>query len=241
MSTQILRSARLQGPQGGVVSRQLGRLQLKGVASIRMRSRGPRRSLQNPTRGRRHRQPVLPQTSSPPSPGSRVNLEATTPAGLAWKQTADKGQMPRLGRDRIRSGGMSRPCRWRCRQAWPRRIWGSGGSQATRKSWTASSYRSPTRPGRASSAREPGPRPLPRRTTSPRPQVSRLCLGVGRPGNSLSRLRASMHRVRGKEASRSPSTTLGPRTIARSWTSPVKSHGSVANPPRSLAPTSNRP
>ena len=76
------------------MSRQLGRLQLKGVASVRMRSRGPRRSLQNPTRGRRHRQAVLPQTSSPPSPGLRVNLEATTLAGLAWKQMAGKGQMP---------------------------------------------------------------------------------------------------------------------------------------------------
>ena len=90
MSTRILRSVRLQGPQGGVVSRQRGRLQLKGVASVRMRSRGPRRSLQDPTRGRRHRQPVLPQTRSPPSPGSRVNLEADDSGWTGME--ADGGQ-----------------------------------------------------------------------------------------------------------------------------------------------------
>ena len=87
---------------------------------------------------------------------------------------------------------------------------GSVGSQAAKRTWKASSSRSPTRPGRVSSAREPRRRPEATPIRSPRPPTSRLGRCVGPRRSRASRLLTSNHGPRAKEASRRPNTTREP-------------------------------
>ena len=97
-----------------------------------------------------------PQSLTPPrrAAGPALPWEPTRMAGRP-----DEEQLVALGPTRMVPGGRSRPCRWRCRRAWLHRISGSVESQAAKRTWKASSSRSPTRPGRVSSAREPRRRP----------------------------------------------------------------------------------
>jgi hypothetical protein len=155
----------------------------------------------------------------------------------------DEDQLVALGPTRMLSGGMSKPCRWRCRRAWPHRTSGSAAeSQAARRTLKASSYRSQTRPGRVSSVREPRPERRARRMECPCRPTSQMRRCMGPRGSRAPRVRASTHGPRGKEACRPPNMTCRPWSLDRgSWTSRPRSRGLVADPPRSPAISRARP
>jgi hypothetical protein len=181
-----------------------------------------------------------------PAPQRLTSARRATVPALPWEPNriagrADKEPPVTLVPTRKLPGGMSRPCRWRCRRAHSDRTSGSGEIQAARRTLKASSHRGRTRPGRASSVREPRPERRARPMESPPRPTNRLRRCVGLRGSRASRVRASTHCPRGEEASRPPNTTRRPWSLDRSsWTSPPGSRGLVADPPRSPAISSPR-